>query len=156
MPLTPLPTDHKTFDYSRILDWLYVGTNACCQMHFEKELIEKGVRADISLEQERLDDPTGVEFFLWLPTTDHTPPSMDQLEMGVQSLKHFYENAIPCYAHCKNGHGRAPTLIAAFLMNVKGLTADESIAFLKERRPSIHLDEVQIAALAAYGKKLNG
>lgn len=151
----PLPPDHKTFDYSRIFDWLHVGTNACCKMHFEKELLEKGIRADISLEEERLDDPYGVDFFLWLPTTDHTPPSMDQLEMGVQALKHFYEHGIPCYVHCKNGHGRAPTLVAAFLMNTRGLSVDESIAVLKERRPSIHLEPVQLETLRVYGKRLD-
>ena len=116
-------------------------------MHFEEELLSKGIKADISLEEERLDNPTGVEFFLWLPTTDHTPPSQNSLDLGVQTLALCEKRNMPCYVHCKNGHGRGPTLVAAYLMQSKGLSADDAIALIKERRTSIHLQPSQVEAL---------
>lgn len=119
-------------------------------MHFEQELLAKGIRADISLEDEHLDNPKGVDFFLWLPTKDHTPPKVEQLTVGVQTLEQFVKSGIPCYVHCKNGHGRGPTLVAAFLIRTQGFTADEAIAFIKARRPAIHLEESQREMLVAF------
>lgn len=119
-------------------------------MHFEHELLAKGIRADISLEEEHLDNPQGVDFFLWLPTKDHTPPKLEQVALGVQALAQFMKDGIPCYVHCKNGHGRGPTLVAAYLIRTQGLTADEAIAFIKARRPTIHLEPSQREMLVAF------
>ncbi len=138
-------------DYSKITELIYIGTNKCCQIHFEKELLAKGIRADISLEEERLDDPLGVNFFLWLPTKDHTPPKMDQLRLGVETLRYFMQNTIPCYVHCKNGHGRSPTLVAAFLMQIHSLSAEDAITRIRSARPSIHLEPSQISILQTFG-----
>ena len=134
-------------DYDQITPILYVGTNACCQTHFAEELLARDIRGDISLEEERIDMPTGIDFFLWLPTKDHTPPSQDHVELGIQMLHYCHAHNIPCYVHCKNGHGRAPTLVAAFLMRFEGLSADDAIAKVKAARPSIHLEESQAALL---------
>jgi len=48
---------HKplTFEYSQITKYIYIGTNMCCQTHFDKSLIKKEIRADISLEEKTLD-----------------------------------------------------------------------------------------------------
>ncbi len=51
---------HVPFEYSKITEYIYIGTNQCCQMHFKKSLLKKGVNADISLEKENLDTPYGV------------------------------------------------------------------------------------------------
>ena len=45
------------FEYNQITKYIYLGTNQCCQTHFSKKLLKKGVKADISLEKERLDHP---------------------------------------------------------------------------------------------------
>ena len=56
------------------------------------------------------------------------------------------------YVHCKNGHGRAPTLVAAYLTR-KGKPPAEAEAFIKSKRPSIHLEEAQRAALRYFSAK---
>lgn len=137
---------HKGFDYDQINDLVYLGTNMCCQFGFEKELLVKGVRADISLEKEKIDAPVGVDFFLWLPTDDGTPPSPDAFALGVQTLEFFTKRNIAVYVHCKNGHGRGPTLLAAYLIK-QGRTIEEAISLIQSKRPSIHLTESQIHAL---------
>jgi len=53
------------------------------------------------------------------------------------------------YVHCQNGHGRAPTLVAAYLIR-QGKTPMEAIEFIKSKRPTIHLEEVQISALETF------
>ncbi len=66
---------HKSFDYSQIDDNVFIGTNMCCQVGFDRELLDRGVRVDISLEETKVDAPRGVDVFLWLSTVDHRAPS---------------------------------------------------------------------------------
>ena len=54
----------------------------------------KGITADISLESERLDKPQGVEFFLWLPAKDFTPPSYEQLLVGAKTIRALVERGL--------------------------------------------------------------
>jgi hypothetical protein len=137
------------FDYSRIDEHVFIGTNMCCQFGFNRELLAKGVTADISLEGERVDAPTGVEYFLWLPTVDHQPPSSTALEQGVHAIRLLISQGKKMYIHCKNGHGRAPTLYAAYLIST-GMSVDDAIAAIHTQRPSIHLEQVQREALKRF------
>lgn len=142
-----MPTNHSPLDYSEITPLIHIGKNTCCTTHFEENLLSRGVRADISLEEERIDQPYGVDFFLWLPTKDHTAMTHEKADLGIITLKFFEQRSIPCFVHCKNGHGRAPMLVAAYFIEEKKMTADEAISVLKQKRPSAHLQEVQIAFL---------
>ncbi|MDP2629864.1 MAG: dual specificity protein phosphatase family protein [Candidatus Uhrbacteria bacterium] len=137
---------HKGFDYDQISDLIFLGTNMCCQFGFEKELLEKGVRADISLEKEKIDAPVGVDYFLWLPTEDGTPPSVDTIGLGVQTLEFFAQKKIKAYIHCKNGHGRAPTLLAAYYIK-QGMSVEKAVSLIQSKRSAIHINEIQISAL---------
>lgn len=141
------------FDYSEINKDIFIGTNMCCQFGFAKELLAKNVRADISLEALRVDAPIGVDYFLWLPTIDGQAPTPDKLNLGVHALEFFAARNIKVFIHCKNGHGRAPTLFVAYLMK-QGMTMDAAFASLKTKRPAIHLTEAQKTALRAYEKSL--
>ena len=140
-------------DFNYIADGIYIGTNQCCQTHFDEDLVRGGVRADISLEEERLDAPFGVAFYVWIPVKNHEAPTKDQLEFGVSVLNKIIAMKKKVYVHCKNGHGRAPTLIAAFLIK-QGKTTDEAIALIKSKRPSIHLTEAQKESLKIWEHNL--
>jgi len=133
-----------TFEYSQITPLIYIGTNMCCQAHFDKSLLKKGIKANISLEEKRLDQPFGVDYYLWLPTKDHQAPTLKQLRMGVAFLKEALKQKMKCYVHCQRGHGRAPTLVAAFLVS-EGMNVQEAFAFIKQKRPDIHPNKKQIA-----------
>ncbi len=142
------------FEYNKITEYIYIGSNACCQTHFSEKLLKKGISADISLEENRIEQPWGVKYFLWLPTLNHRPPSFKQLATGVSFLKGLVENKIKTYVHCQRGHGRAPTLVAAYLIST-GMTATKAINYIKKKRPVIHLDKRQIAALKTFEKRIN-
>lgn len=139
----------KGFDYDQISETVFIGTNMCCQFGFHRELLAKGVRADISLEKEKIDAPVGVDYFLWLPTKDMEAPTQDALQIGVQALEFFAQKNIKVYIHCKNGHGRAPTLYLAFLIS-RGMDIQPALASLKAKRPSVHLNEIQLQALKKF------
>ena len=146
---------HKTltFEYSQITKYIYIGTNMCCQAHFDKSLLKKGIKADISLEEKKLDNPFGVDYYLWLPTKDHQAPTLKQLRMGVAFLKEALKQKIKCYVHCQRGHGRAPTLVASFLVSV-GMDARGAFSLIKKKRPDIHPNKRQIAMVEKFKKSL--
>ena len=143
---------HPKFEYSKITDKILIGTNLCCMMHFNEKLLMKGVTADISMESIRLDAPFGVKYYLWLPVEDHHAPTQEQLMVGSDFINDLVSKGIKVYVHCKNGHGRSPTLVAAYLIAKKRATADEAIKFIEKRRPAIHLEKAQYDALKKFEK----
>ena len=91
--------------------------------------------------------PKSIDAYLWLPVVDKQAPTQDQLRLGTVMMKQMIDLGNTIYVHCKNGHGRSPTLVAAYLIRFEGKTVDEAIRFIKEKRPEVHLEEVQIEAL---------
>ena len=142
---------HRGFDYSQIDENVFIGTNMCCLLGFNKELLTKNVRADISLEEDRVDAPDGVDYFLWLPTKDHFAPTLDKLALGVYTLDFLIKRNVKVFINCKNGHGRAPTLYLAYLIK-KGMKMNEAIKYLKSKRSSVHFTKNQMEALEKFAK----
>lgn len=147
--ITHPPT--KILEYHYITDGIYIGTNQCCQTHFDEKLKQEGIEADVSLEAERIDVAFGVQFYVWIPIKNHSAPTTEQLNFGVSTLEKLVSMKKKIYVHCQNGHGRATTLVAAYLIK-KGKGVDEVIEFIKTKRPSIHLAEVQKKSLIEFQK----
>lgn len=142
----------KMLEYSEIVDGILIGTNKCCRMHLDVMLKKKGVTADISLEETVLDRPLGVDVYVWIPVKDHTAPTAGQLDFGADALAKLVAQKRKIYVHCKNGHGRAPTMVAAYLIR-KGMSAGEAIELIASKRPTIHIEDTQRAALREFEKK---
>jgi protein-tyrosine phosphatase len=143
----------KGFGYDKITEEIFLGTNMCCQYGFDKELLQKGIKADISLEKDKIDAPTGVDYFLWLPTENHQAPTLDALKLGVAALSFLIERKIKVYIHCENGRGRAPTLLGAYLIK-NGMSIDEAVTYLKGKRSVVHLNEPQMQALREFERNI--
>ncbi len=141
--------DGRPLDYNYIIDGIYIGTNQCCMMGVAEVLKKEEVVADISLEDIQLDQPFGVEMYTWIPTPDHTPSTPDQLSFGVSTLEKLVDLKKKVYVHCKNGHGRASTLVAAYLIH-KGSTPEEALRVIKEKRPTTHLQDSQLDAISKF------
>lgn len=143
--MKPKKPDHEPlkFEYSQIDRYIFIGTNMCCGTHLNQALVKKGIKAVISLEEKKVDKPLGVEYYLWLPTKDKHPLTITKLKIGVALLKEMSREKTKCYIHCKHGHGRAPTLIAAFLVS-DGMNTDDAFALIKEKRPETHPNKRQI------------
>jgi protein-tyrosine phosphatase len=143
-------SDHVQMQFNQITDQIFLGTNSCCQVHFEESLLAKGITADVSMEGERIDAAFGVETYLWLPTADHEAPSQKKLWLGSDYLYDVVNSGDKAYVHCMNGHGRGPTMVAAFLIKHEQMGVQESIDYIAERRPEIHIEDVQVAALGMF------
>jgi len=114
-------------------------------------LKKENITVDISLEEIRIDQPYGVEAYLWLPTPDHTPPTQDQLVLGATTLDTLVKQGKKVYVHCKNGHGRASTLVIAYLV-MQGYTEEEAELVVKKARPTMHLQDNQKNTLDKFIK----
>lgn len=152
---TQLHLPHVKMEFSRITDGIYVGTNQCCQVHYQLELIQRGVTHDISLEGEHVDKPYGADTYLWLPTEDHQAPRLEALQFGVLHIDQVLKQGGRVYVHCKNGHGRSPTLVAAWFIS-RGKTVAQAIAAIKRSRPEIHLEPAQVAMLKQFSSAILG
>lgn len=144
--------DHPKFEYSKITDQIYIGTNMCCNIHTQ-ELKKMRLHAEIDLEEERTENPPEVDVYLWLPVLDMHAPSHTQIEVGVAVLDKMVREGHKIYVHCKFGHGRSPTLVAAYFI-FTGLTIDQAINKIAKKRPEIHLVDEQYQALENYQKHL--
>lgn len=141
-------------EYNYIIDGIYIGTNQCCVMGLADVLKKENITADISLEEDRLDAPFGVDIYVWIPVVDGTAPTHNQLSFGAESIEKLVSQNRNIYVHCKNGHGRAPTLVSAYLIR-KGYGPTEAIKFIASKRPSIHLHKSQTKSLEEYHKNFN-
>lgn len=116
------------------------------QQRGQKRLAARGVTAVVNLRIEFDDEAAGIapERYLYLPTVDDEPPSLEHLRAGVIFIAKEIERGGSVYVHCGSGVGRAPTMAAAYLVST-GLTPEEAWAKIREARPFIRPKPRQIS-----------
>lgn len=140
--------DHNNCTLSQITDQIFIGSHLPGQRHWEA-LISMGISADIDLEFEHTERPRGIEIFLWLPTKDYHAPTQTQLLTGARLIKDLVSQGKKVYVHCKLGHSRSPSLVAAyFIMN--GDSPQKAFQKIKDKRPQVHLETSQEEALEEF------
>ena|SRR3989338_7257484 len=145
---------HIKMSYNRIEELIYAGNNMCCQGHFEEELLSKGISADISLEAENLDNPQGVRYFFWFPWKEDAAPAQELINLALEVLDDLMKNNVKTYIHCRNGHGRTTTFLAAYFMRKNGVSTEEALSIVNEKRPSGHLNEIQKQFLIEFERRV--
>lgn len=143
-------------NYSKITDNIYVGSDFCCgrdcKDHTE-EFKKLGVSVEITLTAEKKEvPPDNLDLYCWMPIVDEYPPTSDQFDMGVAIINLAVKNGKTVYVHCANGHGRSPTMVAAYLIRHKNMSVDEAIDYIKKRRSEIHIEDSQLKALEKFAK----
>lgn len=147
---------HET-DYSQITENIFIGSDLCtgltCPVH-SVEFKKLGICAEVNLEMERDETPTpGVDAYIWLPTPDHYAPTNDQLMIGSSVINEMINLGNKVYVHCKEGHGRSPTMVAAYLIRYKGYKVNEAIEYISKKRPGVHIEDDQHKALEDFSRK---
>jgi protein-tyrosine phosphatase len=146
---------HAEFDVSQITEYIFLGTNLCCLTKSHIQILhDAGIDAEIDLEKERQDSMPGVPVYLWLPVPDKTAPSVEQFDAGVALMSRMVSGEKRIYIHCQYGHGRSPTMVAAYFISL-GKTVDEAIEEITKARPEIHIEDVQRKALMEYSDRVN-
>lgn len=128
-------------EISKITDNIFVGTSMCCTRHADyhsKRMKELEIYAGIDLRKEFDESPHFLEVYLKLPVEDTYPPSPFQTKIGVDLIDNVVKDGKKVYIHCQVGHGRSPTLAAAYFIVKEGLSAENAIAKVKAGRPEAH------------------
>ena len=148
----PHHIDKVNHAHDKITSYIHIGTNLCCGLHFQK-LKKLGFVADLDLEAERIERLSpGFKNYLRLPVKDDYAPSQKQFEKGTDFIDKFVKAKKKIYVHCKKGHGRSPTMTAAYFIR-KGKSVSNAIKYIKTCRPEIHLEKVQVEALKKWSKR---
>ena len=148
--------DHET-DYSQITQNIYVGSNLCdgevCPVHgVEFEELKISTEINLSIEGKEI-PPNSLASYSWIPVVDGYAPTQEQLDIGTSIIHEAVSANKNVYVLCRNGHGRSPTLGAAYLIRFDGKTAEEAEKIIEEKRPEIHIEKIQMEELKRYEKK---
>ena len=114
-----------------------------------KAICDLGVSSFISLlsgsDVNQLYETLGVDY-LWLPTTDGEPPSLDSIEKAYEFFASNKEKGAIAI-HCRGGRGRTGTLIAALLIK-SGMKKQEALDILYKANGQHQLKKVQLEILS--------
>ena len=149
--------DGHIFDYSQITDQIFIGSDLCkggvCLIHGEEfKKLGVSVELNLSAENNELPPKEGLTSYTWLPVVDGYAPTQEQLAMGTCLIDTVINAGKKVFIHCRNGHARSPSLVAAYLAKYKGHKVTEAIEVIKQKRPEIHIEEAQIKALEEFVK----
>jgi protein-tyrosine phosphatase len=117
---------------SRITPGLYVGGQH--YPHGLRRMADLGITASLNLRETADDRAQGVALkkHLWLPTTDDTPPTPEQLDRASAFIGEAMGEGLGVYIHCMSGVGRAATTAAAYLIRPFVRPSDAQLAALEE------------------------
>ena len=88
---------------------------------------------------------------LHLATTDLTgTPTQENISSAVDFIMAHRQQGHSVYVHCKAGRTRSVTVAVCYLMQLHKWTPEESLAFVKDKRPHVWLRSKQLASVQAY------
>ena len=119
-----------------------------------KAVKEQGVQAIVSLTGTPL-SPNVVSRlgFEYLHSHISGAPSIEQLDHIIQFVERENAHSKPVLVHCGEGKGRTGTVLAAYLV-YHGLSADEAIRVVREKRPGSIENLEQENAIREFEKHL--
>mmetsp|Transcript_32759 Transcript_32759/g.58692 ORF Transcript_32759/g.58692 Transcript_32759/m.58692 type:complete len:236 (-) Transcript_32759:1421-2128(-) len=92
----------------------------------------------------------GIEH-LHLPTVDFLfAPDVNDMERAVAFIHDNVSAGKRTYVHCKAGRGRSATVVVCYMVRHKGMTPEEAVEFVREKRPQISLASGQWTAVLNY------
>jgi hypothetical protein len=146
--------DGHDMDHSEVVPGIFIGSDLCkggtCLIHGE-EFKRLGVSFEVNLSDENNElPPKDIAGYLWIPVVDGFAPSLEQMEMGVAFIHSAQVAGKSVYVHCRNGHGRSPTLVAAYLKRHKNMKVDQALKLIKSKRSEIHIERSQTDALDKF------
>jgi protein-tyrosine phosphatase len=138
-------------NFDQITEHIFVGNRLDAGDWYV--LASYNITVDINLQAETQDRFMGAapEVYLWLPTPDWFGPGLAALKTGTQFIHMMVAENRRMYVHCSSGVGRAPALVAAYLIST-GATVEDSVAWLRERRSVTNINSGQMRQLHEFAE----
>lgn len=136
---------------SQLTDSFYIGGQP--GLGGLKKLQGWGVTAVVSMRRHTPSRmPSGMKL-LHLPTTDHAPIALQDLQKGIAFIDQQIEAGGKVYVHCRMGEGRAASMAIAYLV-AQGMFLNDAVHFIKQRRVFINPNTRQLARLREFARGL--
>jgi protein tyrosine phosphatase (PTP) superfamily phosphohydrolase (DUF442 family) len=146
---TRLITGAPTVRFSRVTNDLFLGGQY--NRRGWRRLSERGITSAVNMRGEYDEQKHGFapEHYCYLPTVDNHAPTFQHLHAGVQFIQQELDAGRKVYIHCWEGVGRAPTMLAAYLVST-GMKPSEAWAKIKATRPFIRPTLPQIQQIDLF------
>ena len=130
--------------FSRVTPTLWLGGAPTYGRDY-RELLRHGITAVVDMRAERHADAAFFErhdiAHRQYRVPDVTVPDEDVLTDAVDWISARILEGRVVLIHCAKGRGRSATVLAAYLMDMQGMTFDEVDDFLTMRRPLVKLQD---------------
>jgi Dual specificity phosphatase, catalytic domain len=101
------------------------------------------------------EDPYRVETHKWEPIRDAEPaPSLEWLRQQVGFIESERAAGHVVFVHCRNGVSRSGMVMAAFFMRREKWSLDQSLEFLRSRRPGVRPNPAFMRLLLEWEQSL--
>ena len=86
-----------------------------------------------------------------LPTVDFfRAPTQTDIHRGIDFIKEIGREGKSTYVHCKAGRGRSTTVVTCYLMQLHGISPDEAVTRIREKRSHINMCGEQMQAVRIF------
>ncbi|EQC33127.1 hypothetical protein SDRG_09115 [Saprolegnia diclina VS20] len=123
-PTLPLTYLARRKNYFTLVDsHVFLGAVPIAALGHVEQMHARGVRAVVNLCDEYAGPVVayrkrGIQQ-LWLPTVDHTEPSLEDIRKAIDFISFHKERGSRVYIHCKAGAGRSATIAFCWLLHAK-------------------------------------
>lgn len=115
-------------NYNRIESALYLGGFV--------DRPPRGTQAVLNLCE--TEDPYRAKTHVWEPIADAPPaPSIEWLRKQVDWIRAQRKSGQNVYVHCAAGVSRSGMVVVAYEMDERGISRDEALALVREKRPEV-------------------
>jgi len=119
-------------------------------------LLDHGISAVVNIRAEREDDTAFYQEhqidYITYKIPDVAAPDPDTIDQAVQWMQHEIAGGRTVLVHCAKGRGRSATLAAAYLMAAEGLTLDQAVKILEEKRKLTKIETRHRQVLTAWSE----
>jgi len=143
--------NNGTADLSRITENIWIGSGVGMEAP-DKKILELHFDVDVDVEQYPREYIPGVKSIIVFPVAENEEISTEQLSLGSAILSEAVKLDLTAYVRSPAGRGRAPTLVAAYLITT-GMNVEQSMSFVRDRRGSITFSKPQEEALIRFFEK---
>ncbi len=143
-------------NFSWVLEGKLAGSGLPVTQAELKWVFEQGIRSivtvrEVPLPKEWLENGMG---YLHQQVDDFDAPSIEEIEKTVSYINEQISAGNPVMVHCAAGKGRTGVILASYLVNTQGLTAQDAIEKLRQMRSGSVQSDVQEMAVAMYEKSV--